>query len=29
MTLAPRGPFGADDFLARDGRAWLGKCLGG
>ena len=23
------GPFGADDFLARDGRAWLGKCLGG
>ena len=22
------GPFGADDFLARDGRAWLGKCLG-
>ena len=23
------GPFSADDFLARDGRAWLGKCLGG
>ena len=23
------GPFTADDFLARDGRAWLGKCLGG
>ncbi len=23
------GPFIADDFLARDGRAWLGKCLGG
>ncbi len=23
------GPFGADDFIARDGRAWLGKCLGG
>ncbi len=23
------GPFAADDFLARDGRAWLGKCLGG
>ena len=23
------GPYGADDFLARDGRAWLGKCLGG
>ena len=22
------GPFAADDFLARDGRAWLGKCLG-
>ena len=22
------GPFGADDFLARDGRSWLGKCLG-
>ena len=23
------GPFGADDFMARDGRSWLGKCLGG
>ena len=23
------GPFSADDFLARDGRAWLGKCVGG
>ena len=23
------GPFSADDFLARDGRAWLGKCIGG
>ena len=23
------GPFSADDFLARDGRSWLGKCLGG
>ena len=23
------GPFAADDFLARDGRAWLGKCVGG
>ena len=23
------GPFGADDFLARDGRTWLTKCLGG
>ncbi len=23
------GPFSADDFLARDGRAWLSKCLGG
>ena len=23
------GPFAADDFLARDGRAWLSKCLGG
>ena len=23
------GPFGADDFLARDGRTWLAKCLGG
>ena len=23
------GPFAADDFLARDGRAWLGKCIGG
>lgn len=23
------GPYAADDFLARDGRAWLGKCLGG
>ncbi len=23
-----QGPFSADDFLARDGRAWLGKCLG-
>ena len=23
------GPFAADDFLARDGRAWLAKCLGG
>ena len=23
------GPFAADDFLARDGRSWLGKCLGG
>ena len=22
------GPFTADDFLARDGRSWLGKCLG-
>ena len=22
------GPFSADDFLARDGRAWLGKCIG-
>ena len=22
------GPFSADDFLARDGRAWLGKCVG-
>ena len=22
------GPFTADDFLARDGRAWLGKCVG-
>ena len=23
------GPFSADDFIARDGRAWLGKCVGG
>ena len=23
------GPFVADDFLARDGRSWLGKCVGG
>ncbi len=23
------GPFSADDFLARDGRAWLGNCVGG
>ena len=23
------GPFSADDFLARDGRAWLSKCVGG
>ena len=23
------GPFAADDFLARDGRSWLGKCVGG
>ena len=23
------GPYAADDFLARDGRAWLGKCIGG
>ena len=23
------GPFAADDFLARDGRTWLAKCLGG
>ena len=22
------GPFTANDFLARDGRSWLGKCLG-
>ena len=22
------GPFSADDFLARDGRAWLGNCVG-
>ena len=22
------GPFSAHDFLARDGRAWLGKCVG-
>ncbi len=22
------GPLGADAFLARDGRAWLGKCIG-
>ena len=27
--LGSEGPFGADDFLARDGRAWLGKCVGG
>ena len=23
------GPFNAYDFMSRDGRAWLGKCLGG
>ena len=23
------GPFSADDFIARDGRAWLSKCVGG
>ena len=23
------GPFAAYDFLARDGRTWLNKCLGG
>ena len=27
--VGTEGPFGADDFLARDGRSWLGKCLGG
>ena len=27
--LGTEGPFSADDFLARDGRAWLSKCLGG
>ena len=27
--VGSEGPFIADDFLARDGRAWLGKCLGG
>ncbi len=26
--LGTEGPFSADDFLARDGRAWLSKCLG-
>ena len=25
---ATEGPYAADDFLARDGRAWLGKCIG-